>query len=440
VEPAPANPPPSPAPADADRPAPFLHAPERSRSIFMTTFAAACLPLAAGAVFFGWRALLVAALGVTSAMLTDMLFSRLAQAPSLVGRSHAALTGLLLGLTLPPIVPWYVPLAGGFLAVFVGKAIFGGVGHFLWQPALVGRVLVAVIFAPPVWPSNVFLLPNDTLPVLAPRHIIFGDVHNAAPAIPGRSWSRHDSNPPPEALAMTPPAMHLRNLAQALPEKTEWQEIPQPPATQSRPADADDFDQGDQSRPYSQLGPTEPSGPIIHTLRQLPPLRDLILGAYGGGIGETCVIAILVGGLYLVYRQYVKGVLPGMFLLAAAATAAIAPIRVGENQWQWLPAWTEGLQAGMVYVACQLAGGEIMLSAWFLATEMTSRPVTAPGQAMFGALCGCLAILLRMYTAAATPVYAAVLLANTLTPLLDGLRPRVLGLRRWWQFWKKKNS
>lgn len=432
----PANPPP-PAPANADRPAPFLHAPERSRTIFMTTFAAACLPLAAGVVFFGWRALVVAALGIASAVLTDTLFSRLAQAPSLLGRSHAALTGLLLGLTLPPIVPWYVPVAGGFLAVFVGKAIFGGVGHFLWQPALVGRVLVAVIFVPPVWTSNVFLLPNDTLGVLTPRHIIFGDVTNAAPAALGRSWSSLDSSPAFEALSMPPPAVHLRDLTQALPEKATLLESPQAPTAQSRPAESADFDEGDQPRLSSQLGQTEPPGPIIQALGQMPPLRELILGAYGGGIGETCVIAILVGGLYLVYRQYVKGVLPGMFLLAAAATAAIAPIRAGQNQWQWLPVWAEGLDVGIVYVACQVACGEIMLSAWFLATEMTSRPVTAPGQVMFGALCGCLAILLRMYTAASTPVYAAVLLANTLTPLLDGLRPRVLGRRRWWQFWKR---
>ena len=68
-----------------------------------------------------------------------------------------------------------------------------------------------------------------------------------------------------------------------------------------------------------------------------------------------------------------------------------------------------------------------------MATEMTSRPVTAPAQAGFGILCGVLAMLGRLYTDFPIPAYAAVLVCNTLTPFLDVFRPRVLGQRRFWQ-------
>ena len=88
-----------------------------------------------------------------------------------------------------------------------------------------------------------------------------------------------------------------------------------------------------------------------------------------------------------------------------------------------------------MYVSYHLVCGEIMLAAWFLATETTSRPVTAPGQVIFGIICGVSAILMRLYMAVPIiPAYAAVLLANTFTPLLDtAIKPRAFGQRRLWQ-------
>lgn len=425
----------------AARPAPFLHAPEKSRSIFLVIFSAACVPLGAGVVFFGWRALIVAALSVTTAVATETLFARIFNAPALQRRSHAALTGLLLALTLPAIVPWYVPVTGAFLAIFLGKVIFGGVGHFLWQPALVGRLLVAVIFAPPVWATDVFHQADDTLPVLTRDRIIFGDVRDSRPAPAGQvRWNTTHSDNKADAIRMGRPCRPLRDLTEAPTEPVVApNDTSQPAAAGTTPGKTSSAPAADPlfAPPSAADAETiEQPGRIVDALRQMPPLEDQIVGAYGGGLGETCAIAILVAGLYLVYRGYVHGQLPGLFLLAAAVTAAAAPIRNNVGDWQWWPLLAEGADAGAVYVASQLVCGEIMLAAWFLATEMTSRPVTPPAQAVFGVLCGVLAILLRMYTSAPTPVYAAVLLANTFTPLLDGIRPRVLGRRRWWQFWK----
>ncbi len=371
---------------------PFLRAPEASRDIFRVIFVAACGPAAAGVVFFGWRALVICALSVLGCVATESLYYRVTRTPALLGRSHAALTGLLLALTLPPFVPWYVPLAAAVFAILVGKALFGGVGHFLWQPALVGRLAATVLFAPPLLARP--LLDRPAWPVLAQNRILLGDVTRVDRSARYRGWRGTVARSPADAVARPRPRAFLRQLS---------------------------------------LPGAKPPDSIATVLRHMPPAWDLICGAHGGGIGETSTIVIIVAGLYLACRNYVHAYLPGMIILAAAVTVAVAPVRSADGQaWQWLPVAAEGLDVGFVYVAYHLTCGELMLAAFFLATEMTSRPVTLPAQVVFGAICGAGAILLRLYLAFPIPAYAAVLMANTLTPLLDSaVRPRVLGRRRW---------
>ena len=118
-------------------------------------------------------------------------------------------------------------------------------------------------------------------------------------------------------------------------------------------------------------------------------MTDLLLGVTPGGIGETCAAAIVLGAVYLAYRGLLKWQLPVSIVLAAAAVAAVAPIRLAgagaEVRTVWLPLVAEGADVGMTYVGYQLLSGELLLAAMFLATEMTSRPVTTGGQVIFGA-------------------------------------------------------
>ncbi len=371
---------------------PFLRAPEASRTILLVIFACACLPLAAGVFFFGWRVIILTAISVATCVGVESIYYRLTRQPALRRRTHAALMGLLLALTLPPFVPWYVPLAGGVIAIVIGKAIFGGVGHFLWQPALVGRLAVVVLFAPPLW--SVVELTRPAWPVLAVNRVITGDIANVRPAERYVSWRDTQATGSNDAFELPTPRKILRELTT------------------------------DQARPPESIG---------EQLAKLPSAWDIIVGAYGGGIGETCSLAILCAGLYLIYRNYVNGYLSGMMILAAAVTAAVAPVRTAAGDFRWLPLLIEGSDVGFLYVVYQVLAGELLLSAFFLAPEMTSRPVTAPAQGIFGLLCGGLGMLLALYTSIPIPFYAAVLACNTLTPVLDGIRPRVLGQRRWWQ-------
>ncbi len=368
--------------------APFIHLPEASKNIYMIIFIAACFPLAAGIVFFGWRALIVVVLSVAGCVITESAYYRITQTPAMHGRMHGAVTGLLLGLTLPATVPWYVPITAAVFAIIIGKALFGGMGHFLWQPALVGRLAVTVIFAPPLFPTN--LVASENWPVLAQNRIILGDVCNAGSVENYHHWRGTFAPSNHDAIKSPRPRKILRRLTLAT----------------DRPPDS-----------------------VTAVIRHMPPAEEIIFGAHGGGIGETCAIVIVLSGLYLIHRNYVRGYLPGMFILSAAVTAAIAPIRTaaGLSSWQWWPITAEGLDVGVTYVAYHLSCGELLLAGWFLATEMTSRPVTASAQAIFGALCGAAAILMRLYLDFPIPAYAAVLLGNTFTPLLDAaIRPRAL--------------
>ncbi len=376
-------------------PAPLLRAPETSGTIFRVTTLAALAPLGAGLLFFGYRAAILALLSVVGCVGIEGLYFRITRAPALADRRHAVLTGVLLALTLPPHAAWYVPLVGAAFAILIGKAIFGGVGHFLWQPALVGRLAIAGLFALPVLnPAQ----PSDW-PLLAPPRIFTGDVTDCRPTTLYQGW---DQTPLPaggEGFLLPRPVQTLRGLTHG-----DWPVY----------------------------------GSVLEVFGDLPPIRDLLLGATPGGLGETSALIILLAGLYLVYRHYVPAVLVMAMVTAAAFTVAIAPIQLlgptGTVRLEWLPITLEPLEHGFAYVSYHLCSGELLLAAFFLAPEMTSRPVTPRGQLVFGLGCGVLAMLLRLYGPFPLSGYLAVLVMNTFTPVLERLtRPRVLGRPPLWQ-------
>ena len=380
---------------------PFLRAPERVRTIFLVTAAAAAMPLGAGLVLFGWRAGMVAALSIATCAVAERVYYRVAKVPALLGRTHAYLTGLLLALTLPATSPWYVPVVAGLFAIIVGKAVFGGVGHFLWQPALVGRLAVAVLFASTLNPSE--------WPVLAQDRLFWGDAREARSVDDFRQWAGRPAPPGADAFLLPAPADTLAGLTR----------MDEPPF--SALAFLPDPNAVPRARPT--------------LLRRLPPIGDLLIGARGGGLGETCILVIVLGGLYLVYRNYVKWQLPVSMLAAAAVVAAAAPIRLaGPGDLAvtvWWPALAAAPEVALLYVCYQLFSGGLFLAAFFLAPEMTSRPVTTYGQVVFGLSCGAAAMLLQLYVETPIPAYVAVLAMNTFTPLIEALcRPRVLGRRR----------
>ncbi len=107
----------------------------------------ALLPVAAFAVFsFGINALLVLVATTASAVLTEHLLCRLSNQESTISDWSAVITGLLLGLILPPAFPLWMAFAGGFISIALGKFIFGGLGYNVFNPALVGRAVLQAAF------------------------------------------------------------------------------------------------------------------------------------------------------------------------------------------------------------------------------------------------------------------------------------------------------
>ena len=105
---------------------------------------------------------------------------------------------------------------------------------------------------------------------------------------------------------------------------------------------------------------------------------------------------------------------------------------LGGGDWSLVfPLTTDDVAEGD-YLTYQLTTGGLFLAAFFLATEMTCRPVTAGGQVLFGVGVGFLATVLRLYTAVPVPAYVAILVMNTFTQSIDRLwRPRIFGRPRW---------
>ena len=105
----------------------------------------ALLPITFYSIYIGGMStLIVIAMSIAGAVVTEVVIQRLRHIPVTVNDLSALLTGLLLALTLPPRLPFWIPLIGGVVAIALGKQVFGGLGHNIFNPALVGRAVLFV--------------------------------------------------------------------------------------------------------------------------------------------------------------------------------------------------------------------------------------------------------------------------------------------------------
>ena len=137
-----------------------------------------------------------------------------------------------------------------------------------------------------------------------------------------------------------------------------------------------------------------------------PSTFDLLLGAHGGSLGEVSIIALLIGGLYLMYKKIITWHIPVSFIGTALAFSAI--------MWFVDPA----KYANPVF---HILTGGLILGAFFMATDYVTSPVTSKGMLIFGAGCGFLTILIRLFGGYPEGVSFAILLMNLATPLIDKL-------------------
>ena len=105
----------------------------------------ALLPITFYSIYIGGLStLIVIVMSIAGAVATEAVIQRLRHMPVTIDDLSALLTGLLLALTLPPRLPFWMPLVGGAVAIALGKQVFGGLGHNIFNPALVGRAVLFV--------------------------------------------------------------------------------------------------------------------------------------------------------------------------------------------------------------------------------------------------------------------------------------------------------
>lgn len=126
---------------------PHLRSPETVRNIMFDVLTALFPVVLAGVAIFGYKAAITVLLTALSAMVTEAIVLR---NKNIIGDGSAAVTGVLLGLTLPPALPWWMAVFGAVVAILIGKHVFGGLGNNLFNPALVGRSILVISWAGPM--------------------------------------------------------------------------------------------------------------------------------------------------------------------------------------------------------------------------------------------------------------------------------------------------
>jgi electron transport complex protein RnfD len=143
---------------------------------------------------------------------------------------------------------------------------------------------------------------------------------------------------------------------------------------------------------------------------------ELFLGHRAGSLGETSVIALLLGGAFLLYKRYITWHIPVSYLSTVAVFA-------------WIFGGKEGLFTGDPIV--HLLSGGLMMGAFFMATDYVTCPSVRKGQIVFGVGCGLLTILIRLKAGYPEGVMFAILLMNCFSPLIDrSLKSKVFGARK----------
>ncbi len=286
----------------------------------------------AGVFFFGFRALLLILLCISSSVFFEWLFQHITKKPSTIGDFSAAVTGLLLAFNIPASAPFWLPIVGCFFAIVIVKQLFGGLGQNFMNPALAGRAFLLAAFAQP--------MTNWTKPVLNPLSLGIDAVATATP------------------LAML-----------------------------------------------------KESGLVPTNMDYI----NILFGNVGGSIGETCAVAIILGGIYLIYKNIITWRIPATYIL----TVFILSFICGRT----------GLLTG--YPLYEVLAGGVLLGAFFMATDYSSSPVTPVGQLIMGFGCGLLTVIIRVYGGYPEGVSYSILLMNLVVPLIDRYtKPRVFGVTK----------
>ena len=268
----------------------------------------ALLPVCAWSVYaFGISVLLLLITTTLTCMLSEALFCRLSGKASSISDGSIAITGLLLALTLPPGFPLWMAAVAAFVAVGLGKSLFGGLGYNVMNPALVGRAFVQAAFpvAITTW---------------------------SPPFLPGRFS---------EVIPSTLTAPFMKPVPIG-----EWIE--------QRTVDG-----------FSGATPL-----ALQKFEQIiTPWPDLLTGTIAGSAGETSALIILLGGIYLAVRRMLDWRLPvGVMLGAIIVSLPLWLLDASRYPDPLFVLLSGGLMLGAVFMATDMVASPVTpLGVWIYA-------------------------------------------------------------------------
>ena len=141
-------------------------------------------------------------------------------------------------------------------------------------------------------------------------------------------------------------------------------------------------------------------------------VMDMIIGNTGGTIGETSMIAIVAGACILILLDVIDLRIPGSYIVSFVVFIVLFGGRGFDS----------------AYISAQLAGGGLMLGAFFMATDYVTRPITKRGQYVFGIFLGILTGIFRLFGPGAEGVSYAIIIGNLLVPLIEKVTlPKAFG-------------
>jgi electron transport complex protein RnfD len=356
---------------------------------------ATVFPISAGLMLYGWRALGVMSTVVVGALIASIVWKRIGRRGAQLRYDHIIGFSLLLALMLPAHLfsreLWPILPAGSILLV-VFTWLLGGVGSGRVHPVLASFLVLMVFFQDSLQPTY----------VLRWQSAFLGDVLNATPLEPSTRftvpWIARNVPDPFDATKSTPPATQLETFTggRLVPER-DWTSLEA-------------------------------------LLRdRMPPLEDLMLGGQPAPIGLSSAVAVIIGGLFLLYRGLIDFRVPLIATAVAFACFLILPVPLviteSSQQWSWFIGASPnvGWAVALTFANYELLATPLLFTVFFLATAPAVRPLVRRARVIYAIMLAVLASALQLYVSANVGAYLALLAVSLLAPLLDRLfRPRTL--------------
>ncbi len=306
--------------------APFWHDGDSLFKMNLNIMIATLPAIIFGIIQFGAPAVGVLALSLSSAMVWELILNVTSKKKITIGDLDSAVIGLVFGMMLPATSPWWLVITGTFVAVVIGKMIFGGIGANPFNPALVGMAFLMLSWK------------------------VFFDFDAA--------YVNYEFS----FTALAPlAALKLQG---------------------------------------------------VNAVTDFFPLGDLIMGKQVGAIGSTFGLGLIIGGIYLILRGYIRWEIPVSFIAGIIVTALCFSMANPDTY------------AGPML---HLFSGYTLLGAFSLATENSSSPANRIPMFIYGFSAAAMIILMRNIGIYADGTVLAILLLNLVNPLIDKIRPKALG-------------